>query len=492
MSATAIPLLTALDAVLSNGATPLADRGPEWIRSARRAAAAWVARHGFPTRRDEDWRYTRVDSIVATPFGFAVPETGRRLSRSAVEALIGERPPLTDATTDGPSDTAAPGAQLVFVNGHYAPECSRLPAPVEGLTITTLASALLDERADVEPLLADPAPPLHAFTALNAALWEDGAFIRLAPQTKVEEPIRLVFVTDGRPTPTAAYPRSVILAGAESVAQIVELHVSTHAGATFADAAHVDTTFADSAHVDTTFADTAHATRSLIDAVTHVVLDQGAQLEYTTVQHQDEAGFYLGLLDVRQAESSTFTGRSFAIGAAIARHEVRVDLQGEGASANLDGLYVPRGRQHHDNPVVVEHRAPHTRSRQFYKGVVGERGHGVFNGHLIVHAGAVGTDAGQRNKNLLLSDHAEVDTRPRLEIRTDDVKCVHGAFVGQLDEEAVFYLRSRGLTNQAARDLLSLAFANEIVQRIPLASLRTFVSCLVADHVAGAAGNLAP
>lgn len=477
MSTHPATLLIGLESSLDAGSTLLANQGPGWIRRARLDAAEWVAQHGFPTRRDEDWRYTRVDAIVRTPFVSAASAADRTLSRSTVEALIGDHAPLSVTGDDEPSSPAAASAELVFVNGRYAPECSRLPASTQGLTITTLASVVSDQRAALEPLLADSAAPLHAFTAMNTALWEDGAFIRLAPHIRVEAPIRLVFVTDARPTPTAAYPRSVILAGADSAAHIVELHVTTH----------LDTLSPAPAH-----ADPASSARTLTDAITHIVLDSGAQITHTTVQHEAETGFHLGLLDVHQGPSSTFTGRSFAIGAAIGRHEVRVDLQGEGAVVHLDGLYVPRGRQHHDNPVVIEHRVPHTTSRQFYKGVVSERGHGVFNGHLIVHPGAVGTDASQTNKNLLLSDHAEVDTRPRLEIRADDVKCAHGASVGQLEEEAIFYLRSRGLTDQAARDLLSLAFANEMVQRIPLPSLRTFVGLLVAEHVAGASREWAP
>src|ERR1019366_8549781 len=181
---------------------------------------------------------------------------------------------------------------------------------------------------------------------------------------------------------------------------------------------------------------------------------------------------------------SHFSSHVFALGSHIARHEVRVYLEGEGADVNLDGLYLPRGDQLHDNPVLVVHAAPGGTSRQLYKGVVDEHGHGVFNGHIVVRRDAFGTDAGQTNKNLLLSDDAEVDTRPRLEILTDDVKCAHGAAAGRLDEDALFYLRSRGVPEGRARGILTYAFAREMVDRISIESLRTRVESLVADRLA--------
>ena len=203
------------------------------------------------------------------------------------------------------------------------------------------------------------------------------------------------------------------------------------------------------------------------NAVTQVVLDEGAQVEHYKIQDEPETAFHLALLDVRQGPDSRFSSGSVALGSKIARNEVHVRLEGEGAKVSIDGLYLPRGDQHHDNPILIEHAAPRCTSRQLYKGIVDEHGHGVFNGRIIVWPDAFGTDASQTNKNLLLSDHAEVDTRPRLEIFTDDVKCTHGAAVGALDEEALFYLRSRGVPHQAARALLTYAFAREMLDLIP-------------------------
>jgi Fe-S cluster assembly protein SufD len=249
-------------------------------------------------------------------------------------------------------------------------------------------------------------------------------------------------------------PRSVVLAGPASRAAIVETYVGVPGDV------------------------------YCTNAVTEVVLEEGAEVEHYKVQDEPETAFHLALLDVRQGRGSRFSSHSVALGSSIARHEVRVGLEAEGAEVRLDGLYMPRGDQHHDNPILIEHAAPHCTSRQLYKGVLDGHGQGVFNGRVVVCPGAVGTDASQTNKNLLLSDHAEVDTRPRLEIFADDVKCTHGAAVGRLDEDAVFYLRSRGVPHLAARGLLIYAFANEMVERLRLEPLRSLVEKLVAHRLA--------
>lgn len=412
---------------------------PAWLTEARRAAFEWVAEHGFPTLKDEDWRYTRLGPILDVPFEPAAAGMGHRLSSSTIDALAAD----------------LGGTRLVFVNGHFAPELSWLAELPEGATVTSLASVLVEDGELLEPLFSRPfGHQHHAFTALNAALTEDGAFVHLPAHTTVEEPIQLVFFSDSCGSPLVSSPRSVVLAGPGSRVAIVE----THAG----------------------IPGDVYCT----NAVTEVVLEEGAQVDHYKVQNEPETAFHLALLDVRQDRDSRFSSHSVALGSSIARHEVRVNLEAEGAEVSLDGLYMPRGDQHHDNPILIEHAAPRCTSRQLYKGVMDERGHGVFNGRIIVYPGAFGTDASQTNKNLLLSDHAEVDTRPRLEILADDVKCTHGAAVGQLDEDAVFYLRSRGVPHLAARGLLIYAFANEMVERLRLEPLRSRVEKLVAHRLA--------
>jgi Fe-S cluster assembly protein SufD len=345
----------------------------------------------------------------------------------------------------------ATSTRVVFVNGLFAPELSLLTEMPEGVTVTNLASVLAEGGAGLEQFFSRPFGEYdHAFTALNTALAEDGAFIQVAADTLVSAPIELVFLSDAQRFPIMANPRSLILAGPRSRVTVVETYAGTTGDAT------------------------------CTNAVTQVVLDEGAQVEHYKIQDEPERAFHLALLDVRQGPDSRFSSGSVALGSKIARNEVCVRLEGEGAEVRIDGLYLPRSDQHHDNPILIEHVAPRCTSRQLYKGIVDERGHGVFNGRIIVWPSAPGTDASQTNKNLLLSDHAEVDTRPRLEIFTDDVKCTHGAAVGALDEEALFYLRSRGIPREEAKALLTYAFASEILDLIPSESLRTHVETLVA------------
>ena len=412
---------------------------PAWLTDARRAAFEWVTEHGFPTLKDEDWRYTRLGPILDIPFKPAAAGMGHRLSPSTIDELAGDMG----------------GTRLVFVNGHFAAELSRLAELPEGATVTNLASVLAQDAQQLEPLLSRPfAAHHHAFTALNAALTEDGAFVHLPAHTTVDEPIHLVFFSDTGGSPLVSSPRSVVLAGLGSRVAIVETYLGVPGDV------------------------------SCTNAVTEIVLEEGAELEHYKVQDEPETAFHLALLDVRQGRGSRFSSHSVALGSSIARHEVRVGLEAEGAEVRLDGLYMPRGDQHHDNPILIEHAAPHCTSHQLYKGVLDGHGRGVFNGRVVVRPGADGTDAAQTNKNLLLSDHAEVDTRPRLEIFADDVKCTHGAAVGQLDEDAVFYLRSRGVPHQAARGLLIYAFVNEMVERLCLDPLRSRVEKLVARRLA--------
>jgi Fe-S cluster assembly protein SufD len=417
---------------------PPSGPGPSWLTPARQASVEWATTRGFPTLKDEDWKYTRLGPLLDVPFERAEAGAGYRVSPATVDALTID----VDYT------------RLVFVKGLFAPELSSLTELPEGVTVTNLASVLAKGGAGLEPFFLGPFGEYdHAFTALNAALVEDGAFINLPAGTVVARPIQLVFLSEAQGSPGVSNPRSLILAGSGSRVSVVETYAGTTGDVT------------------------------CTNAVTQVVLDEGAQVEHYKIQDEPDTAFHLALLDVRQGPDSRFSSGSVALGSKIARNEVRVRLEGEGADVSINGLYLPRGEQHHDNPILIEHAAPRCTSRQLYKGIVDERGHGVFNGRIIVWPGAPGTDASQTNKNLLLSDHAEIDTRPRLEIFTDDVKCTHGAAVGALDEDALFYLRSRGVPYEKARALLTYAFAREVMDLIPSASLRAHVDTLVAGRL---------
>ncbi len=266
--------------------------------------------------------------------------------------------------------------------------------------------------------------------------------------------IELLFYSDGRGSPVMSNPRSMILAGPGSRLAVVETYAGTAGSTTFTN------------------------------TVNRVVVGSGATVDHYKIQDEPDTGFHLGLLDVRQGPDSRFSSLSVALGSLIARHEVRVRLEGEGAHTTINGLYLPGGDRHHDNPILVEHVAPRCTSRQLYKGIATDRGHGVFNGRIVVRPGAPGADASQTSKNLLLSDHAEIDTRPRLEILTDDVKCTHGAAVGALDADAIFYLRSRGVPLEQALAILTTAFAHEMLETIREAPLRTHLETLVDAHLA--------
>ena len=413
---------------------------PGWLKGLRRSAFQWVAEQGFPTAKDEAWKYTRLGPILEVPFEPAEPAVSRRLSAGGIEQLAGD----------------LGGARLVVVNGYFAPELSSLKTLPKGAQVMSLAAALARDEELLAPFLSRPfREQPHAFTALSAALAEDGALVRIPANTTIEEPIHLVFVSDTGASPLVSHPRCLVLAGPGSRATIVESYLGIPGDV------------------------------YLTNAITDIVLEEGAVVEHYKLQNETETAFHIALLDVRQGRGSRFSSHSLALGASTARHEVRVRLEAEGAEVTLNGLYMPRGEQHLDNPTTIEHAAPHCTSRELYKGVVDGRGRGSFDGRIIVRPGAFKTDASQTNKNLLLSGSAQVDTRPRLEIFADDVKCTHGAAVGQLDAEAVFYLRSRGVPHGAARDLLTYAFANEMLGLLRVEALRSRVEKMVAWRRSG-------
>jgi Fe-S cluster assembly protein SufD len=413
-------------------------RHPAWLQALRHAAMQWVAEQGFPTAGDEAWKYTRVAPMLEIPFQLAEP--GRRLSAANVEQLAGD----------------FGGPRLVFVNGYFAAELSALEGLPTGTQVTHLATLLRTDSGALEALFghAFRTQP-QAFTALNAALAEDGAWVQIPAHITVEKPIHLVFLSDPGATPRVTHPRVLVRVGAGSRATVVESHAGSEGDV------------------------------YLSNAVSEVMLDAGAALEHYTVQNESTAAFHIAQLTVRQAHDSHFAAHAWALGSALARQEVRVALEGPGAQVALNGLYLARGEQHLDNQTTIEHLAPRCTSRERYKGVIDDHGHGIFDGRIIVRPGAMKTDASQTIKNLLLSERAQANTQPRLEIFADDVKCAHGAAVGQLDEKAVFYLRSRGIPLAEARSLLTYAFVSEMLELIGLEPLRAHVARLVAAQLQG-------
>jgi Fe-S cluster assembly protein SufD len=311
--------------------------------------------------------------------------------------------------------------------------------------VASLKDVLAQDPQSAEPHLAKIARDGNAFAAVNAAFLEDGAFVRIPARTAVAHPIHLVFLSEPAPGPTVSHPRNLVIAEAGSQAHIVETYVGT-AGELY-----------------------------FTNAVTEVVLGEGAVLDFSKLERDSDAAFHVATTEVSQGRDSSFTSHSIVLGGALARNDLNVRLDAEGAECTLNGLFIGSGTQHLDNHTLIDHAKPHGTSRELYKGIMDGQSRGVFNGKIIVRPDAQKTDAMQTNKNLLLSQEALVNSKPALEIFADDVKCKHGSTIGQLDDAAMFYLRSRGIGEQEARDLLVYAFASDVASRIRVAPLRAFV-----------------
>jgi Fe-S cluster assembly protein SufD len=406
---------------------------PSWLGALRRQALERFAELRFPTTRDEEWRYTSVVPIAGAPFRVAAPPGPGGLTRRDLEpALFGGM----DSTL------------LVFVDGRYAPDLSHHRPLPDGVKAGSLAEFLDQEPGLVEPHLARHALfQDRAFVALNTAFMRDGAFIHVPRRKVLSEPIHLLFVTRGNGGRPVSHPRNLIVMEEGSQAAVVENYVSLRAGSTFTN------------------------------AVTEVVAGENSVVDHCKLQREGEEACHVASLDSHLGRSSRFTSHAVTLGGALVRNDINGLLDAEGAECVLNGLYLAVGCQHMDNHTFIDHAKPNGISREFYKGILAGASHGVFNGKIRVRKDAQKTDARQTNKNLLLSEAALVDTKPQLEIHADDVKCTHGATIGQLDDEALFYLRSRGIGEEMARSLLVHAFASDIVERIPIEPVRTGLEC---------------
>jgi Fe-S cluster assembly protein SufD len=433
----------------------LAASAPAWLHEIRRTAIESFAEKGFPTTRQEEWRNTNLAPVASVPFQLATTPSERGhpfapLRAGSAGAAAGRMPALL-------ADLGCP--RLVFINGRFSKQLSTLEALPEGVKAGSLAEALASDGEMLERHLTRYATDYrqHAFVALNTAFLGDGAFLEIPKGLVLEKPIYLLYLSEASGLPTVSYPRNLIIAGRESQATIVEGYVGTEAAAPFqsADAGSL-----------------APEGVYLTNAVSEIVLGEGAVIEYHRIQQESEKAFHFGRVQFHQERASSLATHSIALGGALVREEVKAVLGGEGAEATLNGLYVVTGRQHIDNQTTLDHAQPHCSSREVYKGVLDGESSAVFNGKIIVRKDAQKTDSKQSNKNLLLSEKAVIDTKPALEIYADDVKCTHGATIGQIDPEAVFYLRSRGIGRQEARELLTYAFANDVLERIKYEPLR--------------------
>lgn len=407
----------------------LPGRDRRWLQQLREAAIARFGDLGFPGPGNEDWKYTRLAALRKQNF------------RPAAGGAAGIDP---RTLAEGTGVAPAGQCRLVFVDGRFSPPTSTLDGGGEGLSVTGMHEALQRSPGMLEAHLGRCADrDDFAFAALNTAFIEDGAFLHVKRRAALRHPIHLIFVSTGSEPDVVTHPRVLIVAEVASRACVVEHHLGIGSGA-----------------------------RRFNNAVSEVVLQAGACVEHYKVQTESDQTFHIASVEVRQAHESHFTSRVLSLGGRLVRHDVNVRLEAPHARCDLHGLYLAGGRQHMDFHTRVDHLEPHCTSTEIYKGVLGGRARAVFNGRVRVHPGARKSDARQTNDNLLLSPHAEVDTKPQLEIYADDVKCAHGATVGQLDESMVFYLRSRGVDERSARALLTFGFLREVIERVEVAGLR--------------------
>jgi Fe-S cluster assembly protein SufD len=403
------------------------DSDPAWLTGARHRALERFSALGFPTTRDEEWRFTSVAPIADTRFVLAANGASELRSQDLDRLQL-------------------PGgalATLVFANGRYVPAASHTGRLPDGTRIESLAQAVARPGNEVEAHLCRAANvDQHAFTALNTASLADGAFVFVPDGTSIESPIHFIFASTGGERDTMAHPRVLVVVGTGSRATIVE----TYAGA--------------------------QATRYFSNAVTEVFAAADARVEHYKLQQESAAAAHIAAMYVRAARGATATCHSINLGGALVRNDVVVVLDGEGGECTLNGLYLGEARALVDNHTTIDHARPHCASREIYKGILTDHARAVFNGKIIVRPDAQKTDAKQTNKALLLSKDAQINTKPQLEIFANDVKCTHGAAIGQMDEEAIFYLRARGFDEPEARRMLIRAFAGDVLNRIPLAALR--------------------
>jgi Fe-S cluster assembly protein SufD len=417
---------------------------PRWLQSLRREAFARFAETGFPTTHDEDWRFTNVTAVAGTPFELACSES---IEKGQLESF-------------GASQFAC---CLVFVNGLFSQELSSESILPKGVTVGSLAAQLKNGPASVEQYLGRYLNvERDTFAALNTAFIEDGVYVHVPRGVVVETPIYVLYVTIPGGTPTMNHPRNLIVAEESSKVTVVEDYVSLGEGITFSNTA-TELVAGDNAHVS----------------------------HYMIVREGDQA-YNFSTLRIQQGRHANVATHSLLLSGALVRNNVHPVLAGEGSECLINGLFMANGRQHMDNYMLVEHASPHCDSRQFYNGILNGHSHGVFHGRIIVHKDAQKTDAKQTNRNLLLSDDAQIDTKPQLEIYADDVKCTHGATIGQVDENALFYLRSRGLAEAAARHVLLLAFANECLDRMNSPQVREHLEKLVVAGMPEAATFAGP
>jgi Fe-S cluster assembly protein SufD len=405
---------------------------PTWVNALRESAVARFEELGFPTTDNEDWKYTNVAPYVKGGLTADAVTLGNEFSGDLSEI----EPQLYEESRK---------SRLVFVNGVFVPALSSTEDLPEGVALLKLTDALGHERygqlaREYLGRVADYSE--NGFVSLNTALISDGAFLFVPRDVCVAQPIGLIFASNSDGIGSASFPRILVVVEKGASATLIESYSGP--------------------------ADTAYGT----NAVTEVVLEDNARLEHQRIQREGDKAFHIATTAARLGRASSWDATSINFGAGLSRHGISVQMEKEGAECRVDGLYITGEGQHNDTHSVIDHLVPNCTSHQLYKGILDGKSRAVFNGKVFVHEGARGTDAQQTNRNLLLSNEARVDTKPQLEIFNEDVKCAHGATVGQLEEEELFYLISRGLPSDTATNLLTYGFAEEVINKIKVESIK--------------------
>lgn len=402
----------------------------------RKEAMRQFDRLGFPSTRHEEWKYTNVSPLTKLTYDF---QTAAGATATDLEPLL---IPDLDANV------------VVFVNGVHQPSFSKLVSPAEDLIVTNLHEAYGQDPVLFDTHFSQSANfQTDAFTALNTAFAENGAFIWVPQGKVVEKPVILYFFSDSRSANVASQPRNLFIAEKNSQVKIVEVFQSIGENASFSN------------------------------QVTEISVDSGAYLEYYKVQNESNRAYHIGTTQVSQQSNSHFYAATFTINGGFTRNNLNIVLDGENCEANLFGLYMPDGKQHIDNHTIVDHAKLRSYSNELYKGILKERGTGVFNGKIFVRPDAQKTNAFQSNRNMILSNDASMNTKPQLEIFADDVKCSHGTTTGQMDEDALFYLRARGIGEDQAKALLMVAFAGDVLNQVKLPALHQYLEKRIAEKL---------
>jgi Fe-S cluster assembly protein SufD len=409
-----------------------------WLDALRQFAIDRFNLVGFPGRKEEEWRFTNVDAIAKTHFDLAAPVRDPGEIESAATFSFG----------------AGAVTELIFINGHYLPQISKLGKSPRGVKIQSLAEAIATNPPELQKYLGQYADiQKNPFVALNSGFIRDGAFIYLPKGTEINSPIHLLFISTGNGEATVTHPRVLVIAEAGARATIVESYVGEGSGSYFTN------------------------------AVTEIIAAEDCRIDHCKLQQELPDAYHVATMQIHLGRSAQFVSHSATLGAKLTRNDVNVTLAGEYADATLNGLVLLDGIRHCDNHTLLDHAAANCPSHELYKHVLTGKSTGVFKGKILVRKDSQKTDSKQTSKTLLLSDDAAMNSMPALEIYADDVKCTHGSTTGPVDDEQVFYLQSRGISHEAARHLLTYAFAADITRRIRVEPVRARIeNFMAAQH----------